>query len=1051
MYTRCSVLKQIVRNFVAPNSYTRLVRFQSSTTSQVVGNRFLDSTSKVDNRSNSGDVFLALTTEYNRKRFVPSGLVMNAIKNINNTISERLSLLILTAAARGVHHVTPEKRVELLEEAWKALSEQKIRLTTRHYETYLSGLNENGFIFDADYYLKLIDNEQIQASPRLYSLLLTQYCREGNTDRAQKFLKMLKERNVSIDEDIFAALAVCQLKLGNDKGANDIIQIMKERGLQPTISTYKEILTALISEHKLEQFEYYLGQMESQQRQSTSSTAYIDAHFVVILLEQCVSYKERPIFDLLLNTLKELDHGRMPNNLFNLAVQCVTNGWHESAIELLQIQTELDIPDNVESPHQGIHGRHWTLFFRQLFENDESHLIDTYLDLMMQKSLVPLDGILRVLYTSSNEDHRLPLSYLERGQELRHPMRTNYFYPLLLKAYSPNTCQNWTDDERLRLYRLLDRLAIPIESLTYSRLLQQSFHQYYQNNFTPLLEMLAQNNLQSILDRMCRLLLIDIRQKTLPLNITQQIAPYFRLNMHRRQEEFSRYLFSVMTDSNKTDADRFEALYQLIDLISKDLSTEIPTLKHELYLNLLRMSAQQHQTDLTNRLADRCIQENIKLGGSMNEIDLLTGYVLPRDTVEKLARYKPGELSWKEKLSNLDWSKANLTTLEQIYQDSKQDGRYPFDLQERLLSLYIKKKSIQQAFAILHEIVSSRQKIDSAIFHRLFNLATVKMGDNIDSSKANHENDLKYLCELYDKSYGLVNLPSELTFRLANMALVNGDQDSAIKIISNRINSNLNDETYHYLMKFLKLNSSVLTSDGLMSIGNLFLNFRINESVRKFWNLFFDILLEKTSAQDVVQYYSDAMRENSNVPYFHLFELFISKDELNRLQDVVDIATLQHGPRNVLHDLGFSLIQNGKIKQAEKIFQTPWLKARNDRINLHSLLFADSNNLDALINAIKLTRNLPDVDQKQLYTSAIRVAIRLDKSDVVDWLCKDIQEHQVQLDIRVKKFLNAHLLSKGLDPLKIKTEDNELENEQNLVSFEDTAAVEGQTKMSARN
>ncbi|CAF4268170.1 unnamed protein product, partial [Rotaria sp. Silwood2] len=34
----------------------------------------------------------------------------------------------------------------------------------------------------------------------------------------------------------------CQLKLGNDKGANDIIQIMKERGLQPTISTYKEIL-----------------------------------------------------------------------------------------------------------------------------------------------------------------------------------------------------------------------------------------------------------------------------------------------------------------------------------------------------------------------------------------------------------------------------------------------------------------------------------------------------------------------------------------------------------------------------------------------------------------------------------------------------------------------------------------------------------------------------------------------------------------------------------------------------------------------------------------
>jgi len=105
------------------------------------------------------------------------------------------------------------------------------------------------------------------------------------------------------------------------------------------------------------------------------------------------------------------------------------------------------------------------------------------------------------------------------------------------------------------------------------------------------------------------------------------------------------------------------------------------------------------------------------------------------------------------------------------------------------------------------------------------------------------------------------------------MYLLNGDQDNAIKIISNKINSKLNDEIYHYLIKFLQLNSSVLTIDGLTTIGNLFLNFRTSEPVRKFWNLFFDILLKKSSPQDVVQYYSDAIRENSNVPYLHLFEV----------------------------------------------------------------------------------------------------------------------------------------------------------------------------------
>ncbi len=72
--------------------------------------------STTNNRRNNEDIFLDLTTDYNRKRFVQSDLITNAIKNINNNISERLSLLILTAAARCVHHVTPEKRVELLEE-----------------------------------------------------------------------------------------------------------------------------------------------------------------------------------------------------------------------------------------------------------------------------------------------------------------------------------------------------------------------------------------------------------------------------------------------------------------------------------------------------------------------------------------------------------------------------------------------------------------------------------------------------------------------------------------------------------------------------------------------------------------------------------------------------------------------------------------------------------------------------------------------------------------------------------------------------------------------
>jgi hypothetical protein len=155
----------------------------------------------------------------------------------------------------------------------------------------------------------------------------------------------------------------------------------------------------------------------------------------------------------------------------------------------------------------------------------------------------------------------------------------------------------------------------------------------------------------------------------------------------------------------------YTSVFHLIDSISNNLSADIPMLKQELYVQLLRLSAQQRRNDLTSRLAEQCVSENVKIGGSMNEIDSLTGYILPRDIVEQLARYKPGEKSWKEKLTTLNLQNTNQSKLEQIYQEAKQDGRHPISLQLRLLDLYIQKKSTQQAFALLHEIFSDRYQV----------------------------------------------------------------------------------------------------------------------------------------------------------------------------------------------------------------------------------------------------------------------------------------------------------------------------------------------------
>ncbi|CAF0853707.1 unnamed protein product [Didymodactylos carnosus] len=827
-------------------------------------------------------------------------------------MSERLSLLLLNAAARSVHNVSSQKRIKLLEEAWSALKKNNVRLTSRHYETYLSGLNENGHIFDPDYYLKLIDSQQIQATPKIYSLLLTQFCREGNTDRAQNFLKMLKEKNISVDEDIFAALCVCQLKRGNDNGAQEIVQIMNERGLKSTISTYKEIFICLISEHRLEQFQSYYQQIEDQhERQSqsivndenkelqqtnkhgSSSSVYLDAKFVLSLLNQCILYKERPIFDYLFEKLKRMNHANIPHNILNLSIQCLSNNWHKSAIELLQLQSDVEAPQD-DLPYMPINDRIWVLFFKRVFETHEPKMIDLYMKLMMQKSLKPLDTILFAYYqtnASKNMDFRQAITFLLSGEELQHPMRTNYFYPLMLDSYYRNK-DKWTDAERLQLFSLIDRQQIPIEGTTYSYHIKEHFHSFYNNDFKHLLTTLNNNNLEYILNKLCRFLINDIQQSMKQLHVLEQVAPFFKLNIQARREEFARVIYQLLQTKPKllpfestsvessppssaitTSDTTLSPIFSSINTICEQLSDNL-TLKRDLYALLLQLATQDSRDDLCSLIANECIKNNVKFGGNVNEIDSMTRYTLPRDILEQLTRYKQGEKTWKQKLNSLNLETVTQEELEQIYAEAKQDGRHPLLIQEQLIDIYTARSHIHEAFAILNEIVSTKYVPSEKVLKQLFHLITNKMvSQSVQVKPKIYLDYLKLLCDLYERHFGIDHLTPNLTFRIAHTFMLANDEENALKIIKNKLSmSGMDNELFEHVIKFLKVDKSWLSTDALKSIGQHFLQYRVSDELTIFWNLYYDIMLEKSTTKDLVKFYSESVQHNSNLPYTYLFE-----------------------------------------------------------------------------------------------------------------------------------------------------------------------------------
>jgi hypothetical protein len=184
-----------------------------------------------------------------------------------------------------------------------------------------------------------------------------------------------------------------------------------------------------------------------------------------------------------------------------------------------------------------------------LLVNDQSALLDIYLRLMMKKKLTPLDILLRLVYRDNDRNHRVALDCLERGRTMGHVMRINYFYPLLVDAYGKHTHSKWTDDDRRRLFRLLDRSSVRIEFPIYASLVHRLLDDYFNGNVSSLLHILSTNKFEHVLDQLCRLLLLNTRHGNRQWSCIEQVAPFVRLGTRAQLNEFVDYLFSMVADT----------------------------------------------------------------------------------------------------------------------------------------------------------------------------------------------------------------------------------------------------------------------------------------------------------------------------------------------------------------------------------------------------------------------------------------------------------------------------------------------------------------------
>lgn len=92
----------------------------------------------------------------------------------------------------------------------------------------------------------------------------------------------------------------------------------------------------------------------------------------------------------------------------------------------------------------------------------------------------------------------------------------------------------------------------------------------------------------------------------------------------------------------------------------------------------------------------------------------------------------------------------------------------------------------------------------------------------------------------------------------------------------------------------------------------------------------------------------------------------VNKDPDN-LQKIMNVLTNLTGEGNALFELAVSCLENGKLKQAQKILSSPGFRVRPPKVYYMCNRFARMGDLTILENYVNSVRNMYDVDQEYLY------------------------------------------------------------------------------------
>ncbi|XP_056424102.1 leucine-rich PPR motif-containing protein, mitochondrial [Hyla sarda] len=845
----------------------------------------------------------------------------------------------LRACGSFMPEVPLVERTEVANNIWNKLKELGVELNVTHYNTLLGVYIQNEHVFSPTEFLANMEAANVEPDQGTYQGLIAAYCSEGDIDGASQILGFMKSKNFPITEDVFNSLIKGHARAGDMESAKNVLSIMQSAGIEPRWSTHVALLNAYAERGDIENIRQILNDSEINVPQR---------HLTSVILSLAKSGYSQYVPDV-------LEH--MPNcvsfsqDIMNLCLALLTQGYEDAALHVAKLLNAWKPANgNLESQPGDFFLRHCVNL--KMPVSVLMKCADQLLAAEMHKQ--PKEFMLQCALRNSNSD--LAMELVKAMKDEGTPLRSRYFRPALVQLRNRNDLQGL-----IQLLVNMKDMGVDAELDALSKCLSWIFSEA--NSGQAILQD------KKCLDDLQNVCISSVKRGLLIGSLTNV---YSFLSSTTTAIPMDRSLVGALGAAflKSKDVDMLSKITGLLykdGSDSKDSSRPTDFVGYFLYYVIDRMSdseaqaMEEHLRQYFHQLKEMGLTIDTRQYRGIQK--LLERHEVPQLEKDLKKLLKSGEIYMEEPVQNIAALEEQLANLEKENQPIQ-------DVLGKLLGFLRASKDLPKALQL-----KSKYE-DSFTFGMYMKLMGLCCEEN------NAQEALKVKRELDQK--GFTTVPTTQKYiALLRVLTENGLIQDAINILKEMQEKDVpvNESTTDYF--FHILNNLALKGDieGLNLVHEYSVMMGLINPNGRICAPLVMVHLKKNDLPASLNAMSECIEKYKCAPLLHdLLSTLVEKGETDLLKKAVDGLSDFMGEQSMLHELFFAFIRAGKYSEAEKIAETPGLRAHPVKMSWFSDRCLRTNQVDLLEKCVEISQKLFDCDREDMYFQLLKI---YDKNN--DW------------------------------------------------------------------